>query len=1076
MDEILLLILFIGGGIFLAGFAVGYVIGRASNTSRDLDVRLAQLSSMLRETIQHFERQERTTPPAETPAETPAGTGAIVGPESPWKPSSIALSVPPASPLPVFSTIITPKTEEAGTGPEKSVEPLPLTLTPEPEPVPPSDAAALLSRVSPIVEPPLVAANETSLEMSGEETPPSLVEHPWAATSASEKSGNREEADILETRHSRSEPAGPRPSLLAQLWQHANRTALYLGLSNIWVLIGVTILFLGLVFLVRLATEQDFFTPPLRLASAALIGSGLLALGWRLREKRRDLALILQGGGVGALYLTVVAAVQLYELLPSTVAFVILVCLVVLSTFLAIVQNSQIMAHVANGAGFLAPILISTGSGNYIALFSYYILLNLGIVGISWYRHWRTLHLTGFVCTTLIGGLWGAHSFLPVMLPEIEAFLLVFFLLFTYLALAGSAVFQTRSLRTFAGGPPETVTDMPLTFATPLVFMLYQAWLTQGQPFILAFTALALGVFYLWIAAFLWKHRAHTIVSDQLAGPSATDSAFLGTLVKLGQSAYRLQAEIYLSFSIVFLNLALPLALFELDIPDLRPRILALAWVLEGAALYWLGRRHDLVLFRLSAAAGFVLGIGFQIDTLMSTSAISSGNTLPVVLGLHLLGAACLASASLACRRFPGKSPADTNRNFEHVFLGTAVLWWYGSWLIETATFAYTAEILLAGTAAVATACLFAARRLEWPELRFATFLSYFPLAYLVLPCLPPAAFLLYANSSAIIDGFFHAPFVFFPVKSAAILLFVVFEGALLSPRLSDHENTINRIRLAVLPSLALPALVIMASYLVHSIPLLTQSSIAPLSSLLCTLLWPVLIVWGVPHLATRAFPDSRALRLGTSALPLLCLLLWMLIHVFSLGTALLPFYLPLFNTVEAGLTASALVLYLWVKTMVRQQPGHPFWHPARHPELWYGLALAVATISLARACAFWTGMEFSISDALRTPVFQAVLALFWGIAGISAMLQGSRRHSRLLWLSGMSLMLVDIVKLLFIDLTRMETIWRIVAFMGVGILLILIGYYSPLPPVHAQPEAPDGTSGNTPDTAEPSREKETVS
>ena len=90
--------------------------------------------------------------------------------------------------------------------------------------------------------------------------------------------------------------------------------------------------------------------------------------------------------------------------------------------------------------------------------------------------------------------------------------------------------------------------------------------------------------------------------------------------------------------------------------------------------------------------------------------------------------------------------------------------------------------------------------------------------------------------------------------------------------------------------------------------------------------------------------------------------------------------------------------------------------------------------------------MEFSLDGAFHDPIFQAVLALFWGVTGIAAVLLGNKKGWRLLWLAGMSLMLLDIAKLFFIDLTRMETIWRIVSFMGVGLLLILVGGYAPLP------------------------------
>ena len=52
-------------------------------------------------------------------------------------------------------------------------------------------------------------------------------------------------------------------------------------------------------------------------------------------------------------------------------------------TALALLQNSQALAVLAVSGGFLAPILTSTGSGNYVALFSYYAVINAGILWLA---------------------------------------------------------------------------------------------------------------------------------------------------------------------------------------------------------------------------------------------------------------------------------------------------------------------------------------------------------------------------------------------------------------------------------------------------------------------------------------------------------------------------------------------------------------------------------------------------------------------------------------------------------------------------------------------------------------------
>ncbi len=45
------------------------------------------------------------------------------------------------------------------------------------------------------------------------------------------------------------------------------------------------------------------------------------------------------------------------------------------------------------------------------------------------------------------------------------------------------------------------------------------------------------------------------------------------------------------------------------------------------------------------------------------------------------------------------------------------------------------------------------------------------------------------------------------------------------------------------------------------------------------------------------------------------------------------------------------------------------------------------------------------------------------------------------------------VVKLFALDLASLSGLPRVVAFLGVGVLLLVIGYLAPLPPASAQPE-----------------------
>ena len=49
--------------------------------------------------------------------------------------------------------------------------------------------------------------------------------------------------------------------------------------------------------------------------------------------------------------------------------------------------------------------------------------------------------------------------------------------------------------------------------------------------------------------------------------------------------------------------------------------------------------------------------------------------------------------------------------------------------------------------------------------------------------------------------------------------------------------------------------------------------------------------------------------------------------------------------------------------------------------------------------------------------------------------------------LVGAALLAVVIAKLFLIDLSRIGSVERIVSFVGVGLLMLVVGYFSPLPP-----------------------------
>ena len=336
--------------------------------------------------------------------------------------------------------------------------------------------------------------------------------------------------------------------------------------GNMLVKLGVLILFLGLAFLLRYTAERVTVPVELRYAAVALVGAGLLALGWFLRHRRASYALILQGAGIGVFYLTTLAAMKLNELLPPTVGFGFLFAVAVLSAVLAVLQNAPLLAIVAALEGFAAPVLASTGENRPMALFTYLLVLDVGIFLVAWFKAWRVLNVIGFVGTFTLTAGWAQRNYTADQYGLVQPFLIVFFLLFTVIGLlfarrtlAEAPTDETLPLATRAADTLRRVgrVDSALVFGVPMVAFGLQYLLMRPWEFGAAFSALALSAFYL----------------------------LLGRLVFSTQpKGLALLAEAYAVVGVIFATLAIPLGL--------EGQWTGATWAVEAAGMYWLGVRQ----------------------------------------------------------------------------------------------------------------------------------------------------------------------------------------------------------------------------------------------------------------------------------------------------------------------------------------------------------------------------------------------------------------------------------------------------------------------------------------------------
>ena len=762
--------------------------------------------------------------------------------------------------------------------------------------------------------------------------------------------------------------------------------------------IGVVVLFIGVAFLLKYATEHVTIPIEIRLAGVAVGAVALLALGWRLRTSRAGYAMSLQGAAIGVLYLTVFAALRLYALLPPIAAFTLLFWIAALSSFLAIRQDAMALAILGVVGGFAAPVLTSSGGGSHLMLFSYYAVLNAGIFAIAWFKAWRLLNVVGFACTFLVGTLWGVTRYRPEDFATTEPFLILFFLFYVGIATL-YAVRRSLEVRRYV--------DAALVFGTPLIAAGLQGALVRRFEYGMAWSALGAAATYLLLARWLYaRHR------DDL----------------------RLLVESFLALGVVFATLAVPLAL--------DARLTSATWALEGAALVWVGTRQQHVASRafgllLQFAAGIAFALGFSLWT---HRVVTSAWPL---LNSDFIGAALVALAALVSARVLalGAGISPTERTLVPVVFGWGVLWWAGAGWQEIERFVgIDARISAFVVFLAATAGAFAmlARRLDWLLARVPSLLlspALFAIAVYRIVDLVPGAGHLFAAW-----GWLAWP--------SAIAVHIA---------LLRHFERVT----PAVPATWLDGAHAILAWLVtliaaHEFAWLARSAVsgeawrlapwalAPVIAIMAIVRWTAGPRWPMgPHV--RAW-------LVVGAMPLVvAVLAWSLYaNVASNGDAApLPFF-PLFNPLDLAQAMAFVAVALWLRR-AQAVEGNRLGNVG--PEVLGAAAAALllfwVTFATLRTLHHWADVPWSIGGMWGSRIVQAALALVWSIFALGAMVVANRRRYRGAWVAGAALLAIVVAKLFFVDLSQVGGVERIVSFIGVGVLLLVVGYLAPVPPRH---------------------------
>ena len=849
---------------------------------------------------------------------------------------------------------------------------------------------------------------EVSLEASEpseslRETPeePAVEELPVAAAAALHSNGFNGPNDARDGA-SLSRQAGP----VAVAWSRLLTWLIAEG--NIWVCTGVLLFLVGFGLLFSYAVHLGLLTLEMRLAGAAVTGLLMVAFGFRMRLRRRAYALVLQGGGMGVLYLVVLAAAKLHSastnvpILPEGPAVGAMIFLSVVTVVLALVQDYEPLALFAVLGGFAAPHLLQVGARSPVTLFSICTLLNFEILAIAFRRRWRLLNRMGFLLTAGIALFWGQRNWRPDLFSAVEPFLLIFLATYTLITL--------RFARRRAEGEPAAA-DMPLTVLVPFVFFFLQSHAAGHLAYGTALTCLGLGVWYLIFGVWL-RQRGE----------------------RYQPAVWRLFAAL----SILFSNLVLPYA-FE--------RVLSSAvWAAEGAFLVVAACRYG----SLKALLGGILlqagALCLYAPELVRVDLTVDSALSPIFASGVLFAAALWCSGFWITRfRLRGEDlPRGTRWErqvseflrsnvdsacvvLSWVLTGTGALWWWGTMGDQVPRIGLPWLSAFPVVCLTALAACWASLRLDW---RAAQLLLFGPLI------------------AGILWVFETLPFVLRPVTldffgiGRSLTASAIVYAATIGPSLRLLHQTKAGFRgieifhfAAILVGLRLADMALGRWGLRWGGDWAQLLSLLPLAALLLH----------VSRARERsAFAGSPKSLAFATALPLLLQLPAFVDSFKWKGTAVGGLFVPLLNPLELWQATFILSCALWFRCSFGKdaRPSHPL------RQGFFGFLFVWVNQVAARAAWWYSDEAFSsIWMALRTSHCQGIIAILWGVLGLAGILQGKRLRSRSLWRAGAGLLAADMVKLLIVDLSRSATLTRIFAFLVLGGLFLLIGWAAPLPP-----------------------------
>lgn len=183
--------------------------------------------------------------------------------------------------------------------------------------------------------------------------------------------------------------------------------------------IGGLALFLGVVFFVKYAFENNWITPTMRIVFGAIIGSGLIAVSLLPKVRRYQIpAQSVCAAGILILYADIYTAHAFYNLVSLTTTTALMWIVTAIALTLAYYLTAQSVAWLALIGGFVTPFLFETSYTSPIFFLTYIAVLDCGVAAIARLKRWTYLLSAAALLSIVLLAAWTLGAFSGVAEPE----------------------------------------------------------------------------------------------------------------------------------------------------------------------------------------------------------------------------------------------------------------------------------------------------------------------------------------------------------------------------------------------------------------------------------------------------------------------------------------------------------------------------------------------------------------------------------------------------------------------------------------------------------------------------------